>query len=564
MTLIGFAEIIIYFLIIVLLVKPIGLYMTNVFSGKKTLLDPIFSPVEKLLYKLTGVISEKEQTWIEYTRALILFNLIGVLLLYSILRLQNVLPINPMKCPSISPDLAFNVAISFVTNTNWQSYAPENLISHFTEMIGLTVQNFLSASVGICVSVAFIRSLGKEQLDTIGNFWVDLVRTILWILIPLSLILSLIFVAQGMPQNLKPYLEVTTYEGKKQIIPQGPIASRESIKELGTNGGGILNANSAHPFENPTPLTNLLQLIAIFLIGAGFTNTFGRMVKDEKQGWVLFSAMGILFLVGVFIAYYFESLGNPLLVGVHENMEGKEVRFGVVDSLLYALVTTCASCGAVNGMHSSFLPISGMIPLINIMLGEIIIGGVGVGLSGMFLFAIIAVFIAGLMVGRTPEYLGKKIESKEIKMSVLAVLILPLCVHCFSALACVTPFGIKGPLNLGPHGFTEIIYAFSSASGNNGSAFAGLSANTFFYNITTGLAMLIGRFLIIIPTLAIAGSLVKKKIVPPSSGTLPTTDLTFVFYLILVILTVGGLVYFPALSLGPIVEHFLMLSGKTF
>ncbi len=540
--------------------------MAKVFSGEKTLLDPILCPVEKMIYKLSAVNSKEEQNWIEYTKALILFNLLGTVFLYLILRLQTFLPLNPCKCSSISSDLAFNISSSFTSNTNWQSYVPEGLISYFTEMLGLTVQNFLSAAVGIAASIAFIRALAGEQGKGIGNFWVDLVRSTLWILLPLSFVFSLIFVFEGVPQNLSPPVEAKTIEGKTQIILQGPVASRESIKELGTNGGGFFNANSAHPYENPTPLTNFLQLIAIFLIGAGLTNTFGRMVKDERQGWVLFSAMAILFLFGVFATYYFETAGNPLFKDLHAplNMEGKEVRFGIIGSVLYAIITTAASCGAVNSMHDSFLPLSGMIPLINIMLGEIIIGGVGVGLSGMFLFAIIAVFIAGLMVGRTPEYLGKKIETKEIKMSVLAVLILPLCVHCFSALACTTPWGIKGPLNPGPHGFSEIIYAFSSAGGNNGSAFAGISANTFFYNLTTGLAMLIGRFFIIIPTLAIAGSLVRKKVVPPSSGTLPTTGLTFVFYLILVIIGVGGLVYFPALSLGPIVEHFLLLNGKTF
>ena len=566
MTINGIIEIILYCLIVLLLIKPLGLYMTKVFNKESTLLDPIFCPIEKIIYKLCSVNSREEQNWIKYTQALILFNFIGVVFLYIILRLQNFLPFNPCKCSAIPADLAFNIATSFTSNTNWQTYAPEGVISYFTEMLGFTVQNFVSAGVGIAVVIAFTRAFAREQTENIGNFWVDLTRSILWILLPLSFILAMVFIFEGVPQNLNSPTQAVTLEGKSQIILQGPVASRESIKELGTNGGGFFNANSAHPYENPTPLTNFIQLIAIFLIGAALTNTFGRMVKDERQGWVLFSAMAVLFLIGVITTYYFESIGNPLLKDliVSGNMEGKEVRFGLVDSILYAVVTTAASCGAVNSMHDSFQPIAGMVPLINIMLGEIIVGGVGVGLSGMFLFAIIGVFIAGLMVGRTPEYIGKKIETKEIKMSVLAVLILPLCVHCFTALACVTPFGTKGVLNPGPHGFTEIIYAFSSASGNNGSAFGGLSVNTFFYNLTTGLAMLVGRFLIIIPTLAIAGSLVRKKLVPPSSGTLPTTDLTFVFYLILVIITVGGLVYFPALSLGPIVEHFLMVNGKTF
>lgn len=562
----GILQIIVFCVFILLLVKPAGLYMTKVFNREKTLLDPILCPIEKTIYKLSSVNSNEEQNWIDYSKALIFFNFIGVIILYTILRLQNLLPLNPSNYTNISNDLAFNIAVSFISNTNWQSYAPEGVISYFTEMIGLTVQNFLSAGTGIAVVIAFIRSLAREQSEKIGNFWVDMVRSILWILLPLSFIFSMILIFEGTPQNFNLPVKAKTLEGATQYIAQGPVASRESIKQIGTNGGGFFNANSAHPYENPTPLTNFLHLITIFLIGSALTNTFGRMVKDESQGWTLFATMAILFLSGVFAAYYFESIENPLFkdLNISKNMEGKEVRFGIVGSVLYAIVTTAASCGSVNCMHDSFQPLAGMIPLVNIMLGEIIIGGVGVGLTGMFLFVIVAVFIAGLMVGRTPEYLGKKIEKKEIKMSVLAVLILPLCVHCFSALACITPWGKLGPLNPGPHGFSEIIYAFSSVSGNNGSAFAGLSCNSFFYNLTTGLAMLIGRFFIIIPTLAIAGSLVKKKLIPPSSGTLPTTGFTFIFYLLLVIIIVGGLVYFPALSLGPIVEHFLLLNGKTF
>ena len=565
MTINGFFQITLYSLIIVFLIKPVGLYMAKVFNKESTFLDPLLCPFENLIYRFCRV-DQKEQNWVQYTQAMLLFNLIGIIVLYLILRLQNLLPFNPGKFAAVSPDLAFNIAVSFVSNTNWQSYAGENTISYFTEMLGLTVQNFLSAATGIALAIASIRAFVREQTNTLGNFWIDIVRSILWILLPLSFVLAIVFVFEGVPQNLKPYTLVKTIEGEKQIIPQGPIASRESIKELGTNGGGILNANSAHPYENPTPLTNLLQMLAIFLIGAALTNTFGHMVKDERQGWSLFIAMFVLFFLGVLTTYYFEASGNPLLKNLLTggNMEGKEVRFGIVNSALFSIITTTASCGAVNSMHDSFLPLGGMAPLINMMLGEIIIGGVGSGLYGMLLFAILAVFIAGLMVGRTPEYLGKKIEAKEIKMTVLAILILPLCVHCFSALACVTPEGVKGPLNSGPHSFSEIIYAFSSASANNGSAFAGLNANTFFYNLTTGLAILIGRFLIIVPTMAVAGSLVKKKIVPSSSGTLPTVDITFVSLLILVMITVGGLVYFPALSLGPIVEHLLMLNGKTF
>ena len=559
-------QIFIYCLIILFLTKPIGLYLTKVFNNEFTFLDPILCPIENLIYKFSSVDKTEEQNWVRYTQSMLLFNFIGVIFLYLILRLQNFLPFNHGAFPPISPDLAFNIAVSFTSNTNWQSYIPESTMSYFTEIIGLTVQNFLSAATGIVLAIAFIRAFARESSDTIGNFWVDLVRTVLWILLPLSLVLSIVFVFEGVPQNFNPSVYVQTLEGKTQIIPQGPVASRESIKEIGTNGGGFFNANSAHPYENPTPLTNFLQMLAIFLIGAALTNTFGRMVKDVRQGWILLSVMFILFLVGIFISYSQEILKNPLIQGVSSggNMEGKEVRFGIIGSVIYAVVTTAASCGAVNSMHDSFLPLGGMIPLINIMLGEIIIGGVGSGLYGMLLFAIMAVFIAGLMVGRTPEYLGKKIEAKEIKMTVLAVLILPICIHCFTAISCVSSFGIKGPLNLGPHGFSEIIYAVTSASANNGSAFAGINANTIFYNLITGLAMLIGRFLMIVPTMAIVGSLAGKKIIPSSPGTLPTTNLTFVFLLILVIMTVGGLVYFPALSLGPIVEHFLMFKGKTF
>ncbi len=558
-------QIFIYCLIILVLTKPLGSYLTKVFNRENTFLDPILCPVEKLIYKLSAANTE-EQDWIQYTKSMLLFNFIGIIFLYLILRLQNFLPFNYEHLSPISPDLAFNIAVSFTSNTNWQSYIPETTTSYFTEILGLTVQNFLSAATGIVLAIAFMRAFARESSNTIGNFWGDLVRSVLWILLPLSLVLSIVFVFEGMPQNFNPPVHVQTLEGKTQIIPQGPVASRESIKALGTNGGGFFNANSAHSYENPTPLTNFLQMLAIFLIGAALTNTFGRMVKDQRQGWVLLSAMFILFLGGALITYFQEISGNPLIKSfiTGGNMEGKEVRFGIIGSALYSIVTTAASCGAVNSMHDSFLPLGGVMPLINIMLGEIIIGGVGSGLYGMLLFAIMAVFISGLMVGRTPEYLGKKIEAKEIKMTVLAVLILPICVHCFTALSCISSYGVKGPLNIGPHGFAEIIYAISSASANNGSSFAGINANTSFYNLITGLAMLIGRFLIIIPTMATAGSLVRKKIIPSSPGTLPTTNLTFVSLLILVIITVGGLVYFPALSLGPIVEHFLMLKGITF
>ena len=559
-------QVIIYCLIITLLTIPLGGYLNRVFNKEKTIFDFILRPIENLIYKISSVNSNEEQNWVQYTRSMLLFNFAGVIFLYLILRFQNFFPFNYSNLPPIPSDVAFNIAASFTSNTNWQSYIPESTITHFSEIIGLTVQNFLSAATGIALAIAFIRAFSKESSETIGNFWVDLVRSTLWVLIPISLLLSIVFAFEGMPQNFNPPAQIKTIEGKTQIIPQGPAASIESIKLLGTNGGGLYNANSAHPYENPTPLTNLLQMLAIFLIGAALTNTFGRMVKNEKQGWVLFITMFILFLGGVFIAYSNEIAGNPLVKNfvTGGNMEGKEVRFGIIGSVLYAAITTAASCGAVNSMHDSFLPLGGIIPLVNIMLGEIIVGGVGSGLYGMLLFAIMAVFIAGLMVGRTPEYLGKKIEAKEIKMTVLAVLILPICVHCFTALCCVTPWGKIAPLNSGPHGFSEIIYAISSASANNGSAFGGINSNSFFYNLITGLAMLIGRFFIIIPTMATAGSLVRKKIIPSSPGTLPTTNITFVFLLILVIITVGGLVYFPALSLGPIVEHFLMFKGTTF
>ena len=559
-------QLIFYSLILFLSIKPFGLYIKKVFNQESTFLDPIFCPIEKLIYKVSRINSDEEQGWVQYTSSVLLFNMFGAIFLYLILRLQGILPLNPQNFPGLSPDLAFNIAVSFVSNTNWQSYIGEQTISYFTELAGLTVQNFLSAATGIALAIAFIRAFARESSNTIGNFWVDSTRSVLWILLPLSFIVSIVFVFEGIPQNFKTYSEVVTLEGQKQIIPQGPVASRESIKLLGTNGGGIFNANSAHPFENPTPLTNFLQMFLIFLIGSALTNTFGRMVKDERQGWTLFFTMFLMFITGVLVCNFAEHSINPVLKNLLylENMEGKETRFGILNSALYSVITTAASCGSVNSMFDSFMPLSGVVILLNIVIGEIIVGGVGSGLYGILLFAIMAVFISGLMVGRTPEYLGKKINSYEIKMTVLAVLILPMCVHCFTALSCIHPEGIKGPLNSGPHGFTEIIYAISSASGNNGSAYAGLNANTFFYNLITGLSMLIGRFLVIIPTMAVAGSLVRKKIVPASSGTLPTTDLTFVFLLIVVILTVGGLVFFPSLSLGPIVEHLLIKAGKVF
>ena len=576
MTANGWLQIALFFGLVVLLIKPLGLYMARVFNGERTWLDPVLGPVERLMYRLGGVDPRQGQHWTTYTAAMLLFNLAGLVLLYALQRLQHVLPFNPQDFGPVAPDSAFNTAVSFMTNTNWQSYAGESTMAYLVQMAGLTVQNFVSAATGIALSIALVRGFARRSAQTLGYFWVDLVRATLWGLLPFSLVLALVLVWQGVPQNLQPYVTATTVEGASQTIAQGPVASQEAIKELGTNGGGFFNANSAHPYENPTPLTNLLELVAIFAIGAALTYTFGRMVGDQRQGWALFAAMAVLFVLGVAVAYWAEAAGNPAFdrLGLATtatdaqaggNMEGKEVRFGIANSVLWAVVTTDASCGAVNSMHDSFTPLGGLVPLFNIMLGEVIVGGVGAGLYGILLFAILAVFIAGLMVGRTPEYLGKKIEAKEVKMTVLAlVLTLPLSILGFTALASVHPEGLKGPLNAGPHGFSEILYAYTSGTGNNGSAFAGLSANTFFYNLTIGLSMLAGRFLFIVPMMAVAGSLVGKKVVPPSAGTFPTASGLFIVLLVGVILIVGGLVFFPALALGPIVEHLLMMAGKVF
>jgi potassium-transporting ATPase potassium-binding subunit len=576
MTLNGWLQIALYVGVLLLCVKPLGLYMARVFNGERTFLDPILRPVERLIYQVSGVDSRQEQHWTTYTAAMLLFSLASFVLLYALQRMQHVLPLNPQGFDPPSPDSAFNTAVSFTSNTNWQSYAGESTMSYLSQMAGLTVQNFVSAAVGIVLAIALIRGFSRRSVQTLGNFWVDMVRTILWVLLPLSLMLALVLIWQGVPQNLQSYVDATTLEGGSQTLAQGPVASQEAIKMLGTNGGGFFNANSAHPYENPTPLTNFLEMLAIFVIGSGLTYTFGHMVGDQRQGWAIFAAMAILFLMGAAVVYWAEAAGNPAFdqLGVHMaatdtqaggNMEGKEVRFGIANSALFATVTTDASCGAVNSMHDSFTPLGGLVPLFNIMLGEIIVGGVGSGFYGILLFAIVAVFIAGLMVGRTPEYLGKKIEAKEVKMSVLALmLILPLSILGFTALASVHPEGLKGPLNAGPHGFSEMLYAYTSGTGNNGSAFAGLSANTFFYNLTIGLAMLAGRFLFIVPMMAVAGSLVGKKIVPASAGTFPTTNSLFVGLLVGVILIVGGLVYFPALALGPIVEHLDMMAGRLF
>jgi K+-transporting ATPase ATPase A chain len=575
MTANGWIQIALYCVVVTLLTKPLGGYMTRVFSGERTFLSPVLRPIERLCYATCGVDEREEQHWITYAIAMLAFTMAGFLSLYAIQRLQAVLPFNPADQSAVSPDLAFNTSVSFVSNTNWQSYVPETTMSYLTQMAGLTVHNFVSAATGVALAIALVRGFARRSAQSIGNFWVDLTRCVLYVLLPISIVVGLFFVWQGMPQNLNAYTEATTLEGTKQLIAQGPVASQEVIKMLGTNGGGFMNANSAHPFENPNAITNFVQLVLIFSIGAALTNVFGRMVGNQRQGWAVFAVMGLLFLAGVTTAYWAESAGNPAFAAASVdvapsamqaggNMEGKEVRFGIANSALFATVTTDASCGAVNSMHDSYTPLGGMVPLVNILLGEIIFGGVGSGLYGMLLFAIVAVFIAGLMVGRTPEYVGKKIEAKEVKMAMLAILILPVSILGFSAIATVTAAGTAGPLNPGPHGFSEILYAYTSATGNNGSAFAGITANTPFYNTTLGLAMFIGRFLMIVPMLAAAGSLAGKKIVPPSAGTFPTTGTLWVGLLVGVILIVGGLTYFPALSLGPIVEHLAMGAGTLY
>jgi K+-transporting ATPase ATPase A chain len=575
MTLNGWLQIALYCVILTLLVKPLGLYMTRVFAGERNFLSPVLGPLERGLYRISGVNERADQHWMTYGVAMLFFSVAGFLFLYALQRLQNLLPFNPQGLDAVAPDLAFNTSVSFVSNTNWQSYVPESTMSYLTQMAGLTMHNFVSAATGIALAMALIRGFSRRSAQAVGNFWVDLTRCTLYILLPISIVVGLFFVWQGMPQNLGGYVEATTLEGAKQVIAQGPVASQEVIKMLGTNGGGFFNANSSHPYENPNALTNLVQMLLIFSIGAALTNVFGRMVGDQRQGWAIFAVMGVLFLAGVTTAYWAESAGNPAFAALHidsassalqpgGNMEGKEVRFGIANSALFTTITTDASCGAVNNMHDSLLPLAGMVPMVNIMLGEIIFGGVGSGMYGMLLFAILAVFIAGLMVGRTPEYLGKKIEAKEVKMAILAILILPLSILGFTAVAVVVPAALSSLANPGPHGFSEALYAYVSATGNNGSAFAGLSANTLFYNTTLGFAMLIGRFLMIVPMLAIAGSLAAKRIVPPSAGTFPTHGSLFVGLLVGVILIVGGLTYFPALALGPVVEHLAMQSGTLY
>jgi K+-transporting ATPase ATPase A chain len=567
MTVTGWIQILLYCAIIIAITPVLGKYMTRVFNGQRTFLSPILRPVETVLYSVGGVDEKREQTWLMYAIGMLFFHVGGFLILYALMRLQAVLPFNPAGQSAVAEDLSFNTAVSFITNTNWQNYGGEGTMSYLTQMLGLTHQNFLSAATGIVLAVALIRGFARASMKTVGNFWVDITRCTLYILLPICIVYALFLVWQGMPQTLGAYVDATTLEGAKQTIAVGPVASQIAIKMLGTNGGGFFNANAAHPFENPTALSNYVQIISIFAIGASLTNVFGRMVGNQRQGWAILAVMGILFISGVIVCYAAEAHGNDILNALGltgGNMEGKEVRFGIVASALFAVITTAASCGAVNAMHDSFTALGGMIPLINIQLGEIIVGGVGAGMYGMLLFVILAIFVAGLMVGRTPEYVGKKIEAKEVKMAMLAILILPLMYLGWTAVAVVYPPAVASMANAGPHGFTEVLYAYTSQTGNNGSAFAGLTGNIMFYNITGAVAMLVGRFWMIIPAMAIAGSLAAKKSVPPSAGTFPTTGGLFVGLVVGVIVIVGGLTFFPALALGPLVEHLAMTAGTTF
>jgi len=599
MTANGWFQILLFFGLVLLVTKPMGIFMTRVFSREKTFMDSVLRPIERLLYRVTGVDADHEMRWTEYAISMLLFSVVSMIVLYLMERTQAVLPFNPQKLGAVTPPaLAFNTAASFTTNTNWQNYGGETTMSYFTQMAGLAYHNFVSAAVGIALAIAFIRGIARRQMETIGNFWVDLVRSSLWVLLPFCIVGALVLVSQGVVQNLKPYDRVNLVQpmqvqkfgpdgkpmvgtdGKPvmdtvtvQTIAQGPVASQEIIKEFGTNGGGFFNANSAHPFENPTPLSNLIELVTIFAIGGGFTYTLGRMTGSQRHGWAVWAAMAILFVAGVTVAYWAEARGNPLLAGTDQqvsalqpggNMEGKEVRFGIANTALWATVTTDASCGAINGWHDSFTPLGGMVPLVNIMLSEVIFGGVGAGMYGMLIYIVLAVFIAGLMVGRTPEYLGKKIEAYDVKMAMLVVLVFPLVILAFSAISSLKGFGTSSITNPGPHGLSQILYSFTSQAGNNGSAFAGLTTNTLWYNAAGGITMLVGRFLMIIPMLAIAGNLAGKKYVPPSLGTFPVTTPLFTVLLVGVILIVGALTFFPALSLGPILEHLLMAAGKTF
>ena len=558
MTAIGWVQIILYCAIIVALTKPLGGYMTRVFNGERTLLSTVLRPLEAGIYWIGGVDEKREQHWLTYTVAMLLFHVGGVLIIYGLMRLQGVLPFNPAEQSAVAQDLSFNTAISFITNTNWQNYGGESTLSYLVQMLGLTHQNFLSAATGIALAVALIRGFSRSSMRTIGNFWVDVTRCTLYVLLPICVVYTLFLVWQGIPQTLGGYVDATTLEGAKQTIAVGPVASQVAIKMLGTNGGGFFNANAAHPFENPTALSNFVQMISIFALGAALTNVFGRMVGNQRQGWAVLAVMGVLFIAGVTVAYWAEANGTSMMASLGltgGNMEGKEVRFGIVASSLFAVITTDASCGAVNAMHDSFTALGGMIPLINIQLGEIIVGGVGSGLYGMLIFVIISIFVAGLMVGRTPEYVGKKIEAREVKMAMLAILVLPLMYLGWTAVAVVYPTAVASMANAGPHGFTEALYAYTSQTGNNGSAFAGLTGNILFYNVTGAIAMFVGRFFMIVPAMAMAGSLAGKKSIPPSAGTLPTTGGLFVGLVVGVILIIGGLTFFPALALGPIVEH---------
>jgi potassium-transporting ATPase potassium-binding subunit len=567
MTTIGWLQIILYCVIIVALTKPLGWYMTRVFNGERTFLSPVLRPVEVSLYWIGGVDEKREQHWLTYTVAMLLFHVGGFLIIYGLMRLQAHLPFNPAEQSGVAEDLSFNTAISFITNTNWQNYGGESTVSYLVQMLGLTHQNFLSAATGIALAIALIRGFSRPSMRTIGNFWVDVVRCTLYVLLPACILYALFLVWQGVPQTLGPYADVTTLEGLKQTIAVGLVASQVAIKMLGTNGGGFFNANAAHPFENPTALSNFVQMISIFALGAALTNVFGRMVGNQRQGWAILAVMGVLFLAGAAVTYWAEANGTTALhaLGLSGgNMEGKEVRFGIVASSLFAVITTAASCGAVNAMHDSFTALGGMIPLINIQLGEIIVGGVGAGLYGILLFVVLAIFVAGLMVGRTPEYVGKKIEAREVKMAMLAILVLPLMYLGWTAIAVVLPPAVASMANGGPHGFTEVLYAYTSQTGNNGSAFAGLSGNTLFYNISGGVAMFVGRFFMIVPAMAIAGSLAGKKSIPPSLGTFPTTGGLFVGLVVGVILIIGGLTFFPALALGPIVEQLASNANTLF
>ncbi|MGE3843041.1 MAG: potassium-transporting ATPase subunit KdpA [Vicinamibacterales bacterium] len=590
MTINGWTQILLFLAAVAAVTPPLGAYMARVFTRQRTWLDFVLRPVERLIYRLTGVDESREMRWTEYGVAMLAFSLVSLLVLYAVQRIQPMLPWNPQGLSAVAPDLAFNTAVSFTTNTNWQAYVGETTMSYFTQMAGLAYHNFMSAAVGIALAIAFIRGIAADRGSGLGNFWVDVTRATLWVLLPFCMIGALVLVSQGVVQNLKPYdraqlvdppTTTTVVDGREtttriteQVIAQGPVASQEIIKEFGTNGGGFFNANSSHPFENPTPFSNFFEMWAIFAISSGLTYTLGRMTRSPRHGWAVWGAMVFLFLAGVTVAYWAESAGNPLLAGTDQtagtmcaggNMEGKEVRFGIANSALFATVTTGASCGAVNAMHDSFTPLGGLVPLVNIMLGEVIFGGVGAGMYGILIFVVLSVFIAGLMVGRTPEYLGKKIEAFDVQMAMLAVLVFPLIILVFTGIAVVSPsFGTSSLWNNGPHGLSEILYAYTSATGNNGSAFAGLSANTYWYNTTLGLAMLIGRFLVIIPMLALAGHLGAKTQVPPSLGTFPVTTPLFAALLVAVIVIVGVLTFFPVLSLGPIVEHFLMHAGTTF